>query len=329
MAMQCRTESNSKEPTIWASLVHLSFNMWFDWDPPEYQDHESLRHSGFKPYLRFDEELWNDIIRKMSQVGMNMLVLDLGDGIRYRSHPEIAVENAWSVERLRDELAILRDLGLEPVPKLNFSTWHDAWLGRYHKLVSSDAYYAVCRDLIAEVCEIFDKPRFFHLGMDEEYTTGLGEMEKRYKHQFTRRPNMYWHDLYFLLGQVEKAGARPWAFFDERNPGGAEGIYRKLPKSVVLTAWNYGRESRFDRNEYKIKAFHEMSDLGFDQIPCGSNISVTENFSELVDYCFEHVDPDHLLGFMMAPWQPTLESCRRQHIEAIELVGATIDKLSV
>jgi hypothetical protein len=259
-----------------------------------------------------------------------MLVLDLGDGVRYRSHPEIAVENAWSVEKLKDELIKLRDLGLEPVPKMNFSTWHDAWLGKYQKMVSSDTYYTVCSDLIAEVCEIFDKPRLFHLGMDEEYEAELelGEMEKHYKYQFTRKPNMYWHDLYFFLGQVEKAGSRPWTFFDERNPGGAEAIYRKFPKSVVLSAWHYGKISQFVRNEYKTRAFHEMSDLRFDQIPSGSNISSVENFDVLVDYCLTHLDPEYLLGFMMAPWQPTLESCRQQHIEAIEQVGAMIGKIS-
>ena len=304
--------------------------MWLDWDPPEDQFEDVPIHSHFKPFLRFDETLWNDIIRKMSQVGMNMLVLDLGDGVRYRSHPEIAVENAWSVEKLKDELIKLRDLGLEPVPKMNFSTWHDAWLGKYQKMVSSDTYYTVCSDLIAEVCEIFDKPRLFHLGMDEEYEAELelGEMEKHYKYQFTRKPNMYWHDLYFFLGQVEKAGSRPWTFFDERNPGGAEAIYRKFPKSVVLSAWHYGKISQFVRNEYKTRAFHEMSDLRFDQIPSGSNISSVENFDVLVDYCLNHLDPKYLLGFMMAPWQPTLESCRQQHIEAIEQVGAMIGKIS-
>ena len=302
--------------------------MWLDWDPPEDQFEDIPLHSHFKPFLRFDETLWNDIITKMSQVGMNMLVLDLGDGVRYSSHPEIAVENSWSVEKLKDELIKLRDLGLEPIPKMNFSTWHDAWLGKYQKMVSSNTYYTVCSDLIAEVCEIFDKPRFFHLGMDEEYETGLGEMEKHYKYQFTRKPNMYWHDLYFFLGEVEKAGSRPWTFFDERNPGGAEAIYRKFPKSVLLSAWHYGRKNQFVRNEYKTRTFHEMSDLGFDQIPSGSNISSVANFEVLVDYCLNNVEPEYLLGFMMAPWQPTLESCRKQHIEAIEQVGAKIGKLS-
>ena len=97
-----------------------------------------------------------------------MVVIDLGDGVRYESHPEIAVENASPVEQLREELARLRERGLEPIPKLNFSASHDIWLGPYSRQVSTEPYYAVCRDLIAEAIEIFDHPRLFHLGMDEE-----------------------------------------------------------------------------------------------------------------------------------------------------------------
>ena len=51
---------------------------------------------------------------------MNMVVWTLGMQ-SYMSHPEIAVRNAWSTERLYKELEKIRNLGLEPIPKLNFS----------------------------------------------------------------------------------------------------------------------------------------------------------------------------------------------------------------
>ena len=65
---------------------------------------------------------------------------------------------------LKEELKKLRDAGLEPIPKLNFSTAHDTWLGPYSRCVSTPTYYKACEDLIEEVVELFDKPRFFHLG---------------------------------------------------------------------------------------------------------------------------------------------------------------------
>ena len=310
---------------IHACLVHLSYNMWLDWDNPEYAQHSEVkrRYYAYKPYLRFDDVLWDEMVNKMAEGGVNTVLLDLGDGVRYESHPEIAVDGAWSVARLRDELAKLRDRGIEPIPKLNFSTWHDAWLGEYQRMVSTETYYTVCRDLIAEVCELFDTPSLFHLGWDEEFACieDGGDMARAYRHRFSREPSMFWHDFYFFIGQVEKHSSRPWVFFDERNPGGPEAIYRKTPKSVVLTAWHYGRREAFDSSKYKIKAFHELSEFGFDQIPCGSNFSCLENYGELVDYCQEHVRAEHLLGFLMTTWQPTIEACRERILEALDEVA--------
>ena len=87
--------------------------------------------------------------------------------MKYESHPELAVNGSWSREALEKEIAYAKSLGIELIPKLNFSACHDIWLGEYSRMLSTRVYYQVCADLIAEVCDIF-KPRFFHLGMDEE-----------------------------------------------------------------------------------------------------------------------------------------------------------------
>ncbi len=107
---------------IWAYLVHLSYNMWSDRDVAELEP----IHLSFKPYLRFNARVWRDVTSAMSQAGVTMVVIDLGDGVQYTSHPEIAVRHAWSTGQLQQELRILRDLGIEPIPKLNFSAAHDA-----------------------------------------------------------------------------------------------------------------------------------------------------------------------------------------------------------
>ena len=41
---------------------------------------------------------------------------------------------------MRKELDRMRALGLEPLPKLNFSTCHDAWLKDYHRMISTPQY---------------------------------------------------------------------------------------------------------------------------------------------------------------------------------------------
>ena len=123
--------------------------------------------------------------------------------MRYESHPEIAVQDAWSTERLRKELARLRKLGLEPIPKLNFSTTHDAWLGVYSRQVSTPPYYKDCEDLIEEVIRLFDKPRLFHLGYDEE--TAGQQADKDYV--VVRQHELWWRDFQFFVKQVERAAS--------------------------------------------------------------------------------------------------------------------------
>jgi len=295
---------------MWAYLVHISYNMWSDRDVPEVQN----PHIGAKPYLRFDESLWDEILRRLVEARMNAVVLDLGDGIKYESHPEIAVENAWTIGRLKEEIGRLRDMGLEPIPKLNFSTTHDAWLGKYSRCVSTDVYYEVCQDLISEVCEIFDGPRLFHLGMDEE----TAQHQRHYRYVVVRQYDLWWEDLQFYVRHVEKAGTRAWIWSDYlwHHP---EEFFKNMPKSVLQSNWYYGAE--FKEDIPAVKAYLDLEAHGYDQVPTGSNWSIPENFQRTVEYCRTHIDPQHLLGFLQTSWRPTLEEFRRQHMEAIEVAA--------
>ncbi len=299
-----------KRPMIWGNLLHLSVNMWCDWDAPELKGDDSI----YRPYLRFDRSVWDDILKKMQQVGMNLVVLDLGDGVKYESHPEIAVKGAWSTGELRTELARLRSMGLEPIPKLNFSTTHDVWLGKYARCVSTDTYYEVCGELIAEVIGLFDRPRFFHLGMDEE---DYGN-QKYYQHVCIRQYDLWWHDFLFLAQQVEKGGARPWIWSDYvwHHP---ELFYEKMPKTVVQSNWYY--EPKFNLADARAKAFGELDQHGYDQIPTGSNYYNPTNFGALAAACRERIAPARLMGFLQTPWKATLEKHRQRHMDAIEEVA--------
>jgi hypothetical protein len=117
---------------ILANLLHLSYNMWGDWAHPK-----AGPYWQSQPYLRFDEKLYNDLLAAKVKAKMNMLVLDVGDGIQFKSYPEIPVQNAWSIPKLKDELKKLRDLGLEPIPKLNVSACHDVGLKDYSRMLTT------------------------------------------------------------------------------------------------------------------------------------------------------------------------------------------------
>jgi hypothetical protein len=327
------SQQNSAAPEmIWANLLHLSYNMWEETVPLKYRDinykcadcQEAREWAHpYRPFLTFDQSTWDALLNEMAAAGMNMVIIDLGDAIQYESHPEIAVENAWTTDKLRAELAKMRGLGLEPIPKLNFATTHDIWLGEYARMVSTTKYYSVCRDLISEVIDLFDAPRFFHLGMDEE-TAGH---QSRRDYVVIRQNDLWWGDLYFYIGEVEKKGVRSWVWSDYawHHP---EKFYKKMPKSVLQSNWYYGAsldmKSLKESAQTYVGLYNDLEEHGYDQVPTGSNHSNEVNMEATVDYCKKVIDPSRLFGFMTAPWRPTLPECLDRHKEAIAQMERSI-----
>lgn len=310
--------SRMSDPMIYANLLHLSYNMWGDWQNPAVKG----PYWQARPYLRFDERLWNDLLKEMQKRGFNMVVIDIGDGIEYASHPEIRVKGAWSHDKLKAELKKMRDMGLEPIPKLNFSTCHDEWMGKYARMVSTPEYYKVCEDLIAEVIKLFDKPRFFHLGMDEEEAIH----QPQFEYAVMRQHGLWWRDIKFLFKQCEDKGVRPWIWGDYVW-NHKEVFYKEMPKNIVQSNWYrdpvrgpaksvYG--GKFDLDVECVRTFVEVDEAGYDQLPTVSNWETPENIYGTIRFCREHLSKERLKGFILTPWRPTLEETRDKHMDAIE-----------
>ena len=142
--------AQKKDDFIWAALLHMGTNMWSDqpvtsWGPYKGEDLKLVCQAD---HVRFDETVWRTVTDRMVKVGMNMVIIDLGEAIQYPSHPELWVKGSWEIERFRKELARLRAMGLEPIPKMNFSAAHDVWLKQYERMLSTKPYYQVCSDQI-------------------------------------------------------------------------------------------------------------------------------------------------------------------------------------
>jgi len=282
--------------------------MWIDKERPPWDTDKA-----WAPYLRWDMDLWRELVPKMVDAGINLVVLDLGDGVRYDSHPEIAVEGAWSTSQLKDELARLRDVGIEPIPKLNFSACHDVWMGDYARMLSTDTYYEVCKDLIQEIIGLFDKPRLFHLGMDEE----TYPHQQHFEYVVVRQFDLWWHDLLFLVEQVEKGGSRAlfWSDYVWHHP---VLFWERMPKSVLQSNWYYGES--FDPEIGYVKAYLDLEEHGYDQVPAGANWSCDTNFGDTVEFSRKHITPERLKGFLQTTWQATTAMYRETHLRAIEQV---------
>ena len=336
VAMAASPAFARNESEIRAVLLHMGWNMWGEWRAPGEPKVEGKRYT--RDEIHFSEDGWRRITGHAKEKGLNMVVMDLGEFLVYPRHPELAVKGSWSADRMREELRRLRSMGLEPIPKMNFSASHHMWLKEYSRMLSTRQYYQVCADIIRDVSEIFERPRFIHLGFDEEAT----ENQKGRLVVGLRQDDMWWHDLKWFVRGVEKLGSRAWIFSD--YGWHHKGFVEKCPKSVLQSNWYYNEGAKgFDVDKmpdwYKprMHLFAELAKAGFDQVPCPSNwMSKTLKESgrkdnsdcaeKLVKYCRANISAERLKGFMMAPWA----ECRSEggvkiNCEGIDQIAAAME----
>lgn len=314
-----------KSEKMAAILLHLSYNMWTDVSESEYAYSETYMGKRMK----VDKKTWDEVLEYAVECGFHAVVIDLGDGIKYQSHPEISLPDAWSVEALKQELAKIRSLGMEPIPKLNFSTGHDAWLKEYHRMVSTDIYYKVCRDLIGEVIDIFENPKYFHLGLDEERAEEQNENGSEFI--CYRRGKLMWDDIAFYLKCVQDKGVTPWIWADHfwYHP---EQFVEHIPKNVVLSPWYY--DNIYGGDVPKNEPFREvmrasikkLSDLGYTQIPCGGNVWRATATNHLLRFVNEETGGRGIAGYLAASWYPTTAEYSMSIKECLYLTKVALEK---
>lgn len=309
---------------IWSMLLHLSFNFWDN--RPDSISLQELSHRLRSDDMRCDDETWNATLQALKQNGANQVIIDLGDGVRFDSHPEIALKDAWSKNKLYDELNKIRELGMEPIPKLNFSAGHDEWMGPYARMISTPAYYDFCRDLIAESMELFGTPAYFHIGMDEENQRN----QREYTHAVIRQHELWYSDLEFYANEITSRGARPWMWSDKMWED-EDRYVNRVSRDIVQSNWYYGidyggvreplpGEATFQRPEH-IPYFEKLEKAGFDQIPTASNYTNTQSLSLLVEHCTQVISPGRLLGFLHTTWYPTIVQEQHRMLAVAEQIG--------
>lgn len=343
-----------RDQLMFAALLHLGKNMWddFDFDPdnwaksleemkvkpnpftPQKPDPKTgeRKRSRYRNFVITDEAIFRESIDRMAALGYNTVFIDLGEAVEYPSHPELKVTGTWSVEKVRDLLDYIRSLGMEPLPKMNFSAGHDSWLKMYHRMVSSQKYYQVVSDVIKDACDIFEGPRFVHIGYDEEMPIS----QEGHFFPVVRQGDLWWHDVNFTIGEVEKNRARTMMWADAMWTGRDEFV-KRMSKGVLLQNWYY----RSDFSEKKMKwdyawekkggwgetrhgaaSYKVLDDAGFDQLPCTSNYFEDGSADAVLGYCKDNLNPALVKGYMTAPWFSCVEKTKKKLFEGLELFAA-------
>lgn len=329
-----------KNNKMWALLINLGtwYGVW----------------NGTNGELKFDEEVWEYIIEEAPKAGIDTIVICIGGGIDFASHPEISLKGAWSRERLKSEIARLSQKGIRVIPKLNFATTHSVWLSEYSRMISSSVYYKVAKDLIEEAYELFEHPEYIHLGMDEEDEKHVRKKE----YAVYRQGSLYWHDLRYLIDCVAATGAKPWIWscplFD--HPDEFEKHIGK--DEIVLSPWYYNAfrkehwtpvESRaeyvayYNEGEYAqmgIKFVEEDPFLvnvrrlaipllanGYHYIPCASVYNRCDyNTSDLVEYFRDNSPDEQIDGYITAPWVNVVPEYRHFFEESFKFLKEAKEK---
>ena len=315
----------------WSYLVHFGLNLWRDTPisaaTGKVPEKDAYTYCSDK--VRFSHAEWMRLSARLREIGCNQVVIDLAEFPVYPSHPELAVEGSWPVAKVKEELSRLRAMGFEVVPKLNFSANHAVWMKDMRFRISTPEYRAFCADLIRDVVEMFDHPRLFHIGWDEEDVNN-GEWPE---YQVMRRGGRLWDDFRFLVGEVEKGGARAWIWADLAwNPKRRAAFMENCPKSVLLGSWYYWKNTDPEDPELAanlrnaLRAYVALDRAGYEQVPCSSVWACDENAERLAEFSKKHLTPSRVKGFMMAPWLPTTggEYERARSAVAVDRLAAVI-----
>lgn len=280
------------QKNIKAALLHFATNMWVENDKP----------------LNLDYEVWKNITNEMAKLGYNALLIDVGDAVIFDSCPEIAIEGSWTKADFKKELDRLREIGLTPYPKLNFSTGHDAWLKEYSYMIGTKKYYEVCKNLIEETIDLFDTPEFIHLGMDEEVY--IMQTNQRVGIERTHQKRI--EDMNYLFDIARAKGVRPWIWVDPRDIpslGGEKNFREKIGKDVLLSSWYYDdiTQKHYQTKDFPewVTFFNQLDEWGYEQVPTTSIWGYHLNSKDVMRYCESNLSEELLRGYMIAPWLMT------------------------
>ncbi|MFB3892095.1 MAG: hypothetical protein ACE15C_08750 [Phycisphaerae bacterium] len=206
--------------------LHLSH-----YDPVWYE-----RKAREKP---FDLRTGLEAIDAMAEVGLNLLVIDCEDGVKYASHPELARPYSVPMSTLRALVERAGERGVEVVPKLNFSrsNWHhhNDWFRPHHRkwgMFDTPEYWRLAMEVVDELIANCRPRRFFHVGMDEDHD---------------RTYDQYARAIVTLRRLLKARGLRPVVWNDTAYLFPETAIHHekclyaepRIPKDVVEVVWQY------------------------------------------------------------------------------------------
>lgn len=238
--MSRKTKSLPKVLPIRGYLLHIT----------HYDPRWVINKDKEKP---FNLELGLEAIDAMARAGLNLLVIDPKDGVRYKSHPELARSYSQDIGILKKLCARAARHGIEVAIKLNFAQsalhQHNHWFRPHNNLFDTKEYWKLAFEVIDELLKVVRPPRFFHVGMDEDHWRSYRQYAEAIK---TLRDGLKKRKLRTLIWN-DSACHWPAADIHREKSLFAE---QRIPKDIVQVLWDYG--------DWDPKALKRIRAAGFD-----------------------------------------------------------------
>jgi Glycosyl hydrolase family 20, catalytic domain len=219
-------------------------------------------------------DLKKGIDKGLKPLGVNVIVLEVNYGFKFKSHPELSDQSGLSREDARDLAAFCRERGIRLIPQLN-CLGHQSWAKNTASLlktypqfdetpkVPADNQGIYCRSwcplnpevnsvvfaLIDELADAFDADAF-HVGMDEVFLVASDQCPrcrgKNPAELFAKAVN----DLHTHIVKDRKLTMLMWGdrLLDDKTMGygewessknGTAPAIDKIPTDIILCDWHY------------------------------------------------------------------------------------------
>ena len=275
-----------------------------------------IEDGGYKTEVYFDKNTFEKLIVAAKDYGFDTVMLNLGEGIVYDSHPEIAIKGSMPKAEFKTYLNKIRELGMKVAPMLDFSALRNAWTGEYCTTAGSLWYKDFCCDILTEILELFENPEFCHLGFESEI------MEKQENQAIMTRRNqeVLRRDMRALFDICDKFGTRPWIWIDEHSIefiGGRaadkEDIFKSfIPKNTILSYLYfppiYPHYVEQGRVKEEMKMCDKICSWGYDVYPMCSTWFRHESSRDMINYHVKCVGLKSVKGWVCNPNAFTVDS---------------------
>lgn len=270
-------------------------------------------------------------IRDLSRCGITTLVIEVGYGYQWKSHPELSDGYGLSEAMAGKIAGECGKYGIDIVPEIN-CIGHQSWEGGTDLLLtaypefdetpglypgnegiycrswctSNEDVYPIVYDLIDEITRAFSA-KGIHIGLDEIFLIGedacprcrhkdkaallAAAINRLYRHCVTEKGLTL-----YMWGDRLIDGTDPATDYQneyETSFNGTSAAVDLIPKDIIICDWHYGPQAGYGSIDYFLEK-------GFSVLPASYNdVDATK---ALLEYSLKSSDNPRMLGHLYTNW---------------------------